>query len=124
MKPLVDRTPLDTCCGARCIWAPSIILARYRCASKAAAIYRRIGDDEGLCLAMALMLGSGHAPPREANELLDEVESIPWRNWSTKRQWIVESRPCDTFQLAGLHSRAAEGFERAAIMAARSGILD
>ncbi len=97
-------------------------LAKYRFARKATAICRRMGNNEELCLAITLMLGSGQVPPREANGLLKEVESIPWRNRPTKFQAFMEGNLAAHGFYEGLYSRAAEGWERAAILAARSGM--
>ncbi len=128
IDPLVDEAAGGPDAARYLLWRSLYmggfnLLARYPYASKAAAIYRSIGDREGLCVAMALMLGSGHVPPREADELLGEIESMPWRDWSSKRQWIIETSLAVHLNWNEMHSRAAERFERAATMAGRSGIL-
>ncbi len=126
IDPLVEGA--DRSAAARYLMYRSVTLtfndhfAKHRFSREAAAIYRGIGNDEGLCLAMSLMLGSGQVPQCEADELLDEVESIPWRNCSTKLQALVESNLAAHCFYQGLYARAAEGWDRAAILAGRSGI--
>ncbi len=97
-------------------------VSRYRLATKSAAIYRAAQDSEGLCLCLAALLGSGQVSRGEAGRLLEEIDSMPWRNWSTKLQSFVESALAVHCYHQGLYFKAAQGCERAVILASRSGM--
>ena len=84
-------------------------------AVKSVALFRRLGDDQGLYLALAVLLGSGRVPRADSKLLVDEMLSLERAEWPPKARAPGRAGLATLHYFEQRHADAAACYERAKV---------